>query len=385
MNLPIPTPVRDELGAAPAPSPSDETSTATGRAAVAGAVLATVAVVASMLVFLLRPGGDSAPVDAAVATVPGDRPMATHVAAVDPIPQDDPVDVLSDLEPVDPVEPVAAVPEVAAVPVPSVPDSPSPQLPTVVPPAPPSGQSSPLPPPPPPVPAPVLDVQSSYELDPGVHGVTISLGNTGDAPLTFELANAGDGYTTDAAVGDIDPGGSVDLWLELDVSADGAIDGEGPTPFEREVVVTSNGGDATITVAGQVEKPGFLVPDHASLPLVDYRATVSFTNVGGLPVSITELDAPGFTFGPLPDSIAAGATLEIEVAICSDGAEFLPLLINVPIPGWPFPGFRYGGGITVGTIEGSATTELSAQSVVFDPPSCQSVVVGPSDDLTLGG
>ena len=383
MNVQIPTPARDtEYRAATAVNPHDarlgavdDARTPTSRAAIAGAALATIAVVASMLVFLLRPSSGSTTTDAAASTVPAnDQPALTDAAAVDGTAGH------AAFTPGSGVQPVPTVPDIGAVPVPSVPHSPSSQLPTVVPPAPPSGQPAPPPTPPAPVPTPVLDVQSSYELDPGVHGVTISLTNTGDASLTFELANAGDGYTTDVAVGEIDPGASVDLWLDLDV----APDGDGPTPFERVVDVSSNGGHATITIAGQVEKPGFLVPDHASLPLVDYRAIVSFTNVGGLPVVITQLDAPGFTTGPIPDSVAPGETLDVEVAICADDADLLPVLINVPIPGAPFPGFHYGGEITVGTVEGSATTELSATSLLFVPPSCQPVVVGPSLDLTLG-
>lgn len=389
MNLQIPTPRRDECAATAPANPTDadhgaieHPRTPTSRTAIAGAALATIAVVASMLVFLLRPTGGPTTADAAMSTVPTDRPVPAQVDAVDAV---DPTTASAPVELGSELDPVPTVPDVGAVPVPSVPHSPSPQVPPVVPSAPPSGQSSPPPPPPPPVPAPVLDVQPSYQLDPGVHGVTISLSNTGDATLAFELADVGDGYTTDVASGDVDPGASVDLWLDLDVSGDVAPESGGPTPFERVVHVSSNGGDATITIAGQVEKPGFLVPDHASLPLVDYRATVSFTNVGGLPVVITELEAPGFTTGPIPDSVAPGETLEVEIAICADDAELLPVLVSVPIPGAPFPGFHYGGDITVGTVEGSATTELSTTSLLFDPPSCQPVVVGPSTDLTLGG
>ena len=346
------------------------------RRAVFGAVFATIAVVVSLLIFLVRPDDGAATTSPVGSTVPTSSPRQSSASQLEA----SAIGVATAAS-VPGLEPVPTVPDIGAVPVPTVPSSQAPQTPTVIPPAPPSGQTSPPPPPPPPTPTPVLHVQPSYRLDPGVHGVTISVANTGDAALTFALANVGEGYTTDAPAGDLEPGTSADLWLDLDV----APEGDGPTPFERTIKVTSTGGDATISITGQFEKPGFLVPDHASLPLVDYRATVSFTNVGGLPVTITQLDAPGFTYGPLPDTVEAGETFTIDVAICAADADLLPVFASVPIPGLPFPGFRYGGEVTVGTVEGSATTELSAMTPVFTPPTCDPVVVSPTADLTLGG
>ena len=81
---------------------------------------------------------------------------------------------------------------------------------------------------------------------------------------------------------------------------------------------------------------------------------------------------------------AAGRSIPSIDEIGCTSRTALPVFANVPIPGLPFPGFLYGGDVTVGTVEGVATTELSATSPVFAPPTCEPVIVTPTADLTLG-
>ena len=286
----------------------------------------------------------------------------------------------------DPVEPVPTVPEIA------VPDqidldgtvvggSPV-GAPDPVPEPPPPGPGAPDPgPPPPPPPAPELAAQAGYDLDPGILGVSITLQNEGDAPLAYELLNDGDGYSADAATGEIAPDGLAAIWLDLAV----APDGDGPTPFTRTVEVGSNGGNAEITVSGQVEKPGFLVVEAESVPIVDFRASVGFTNVGGLPLEITDVDAPGLTLSAIPDAIAAGETLTIELALC-DGDPLPPGSFSHPHPGDP--------GLVIHQIAAHVhvTTDVNAEVVTLhatvphlDRPSCEPVIDVPTLDLIPAG
>ncbi|MEM9038712.1 MAG: hypothetical protein AAGD33_02325 [Actinomycetota bacterium] len=364
------------------PATTDPAPDTVDRRTIAAAVAATIALLIAAVAFFATRGSSDVAADTAPTTpapevassAPDAAPTVTRpspaVEAIDPPP-------VVDLAPTPPSAGPSPVPTVDPV-GPATP-------PAVVPPAPSGGNSSPPPTPTPPLPSPELQVQTTYELDPGVHGVTISLHNQGDAVLDYELTNVGDGYQAAEPAGQLDAGASADVWIDLEVSPDG----DGPTPFERTVEIASNGGDAMITVTGQVEKPGHLVADHLSLPLIDHRATVSFTNIGGLPVSITEIDAPGFTWALLPDEVAAGETLELDVAICADDADQLPVLENVPVPG-PIDGFavlgyEFGGHFTVGTDHGTSTVELMATSVDFDPPSCEPIVMVPAFELTLGG
>ena len=373
------------IGPSDSPIHRSETDPAPGRVdrrTIAAAVAATIALLIAAVAFLATRSSSDVAADAAPTI------SAPQVASSAPDPSPTVSGPSPTVEAIDPppvVESAPAPPGAGPSPVPTVDPVGPATPPSVVPPAPSGGNSSPPPTPAPPLPAPELQVQLAYELDPGVHGVTISLHNQGDAILDYELTNVGDGYQTAEPAGQLDAGASSDVWIDLDV----APDGDGPTPFERTVEIASNGGDATITVTGQVEKPGHLVADHLSLPLIDHRATVSFTNVGGLPVSITEIDAPGFTWELLPDEVAAGDTLELDVAICADDADQLPILENVPVPG-PHDGFavlgwEFGGDFTVGTDHGTSTVELTAASVDFDPPSCEPIVMVPTFELTFGG
>lgn len=238
----------------------------------------------------------------------------------------------------------------------------------------------PPPPPPPPGPEPLLAAQGTYALDPGVLGLTIVLENDGDAPLHYELANAGDGYQVPAdATGEIAPGAVHDIWIDLDV----APEGDGPTTFTRTIEVTSDGGARSITVDGQVEKPGHLEAVLVSKPFVDYAATVELRNVGGLALDITGVDHPGLEIGPLPDQIAAGETIEVDVKICATVADQLPVFVAPP----PFPAglpYQYATTFELETDQSSAATTLTGSGPVFDPPSCTPVVTGPGT-LTLGG
>ncbi|MDY7105364.1 MAG: hypothetical protein S0880_29610 [Actinomycetota bacterium] len=236
------------------------------------------------------------------------------------------------------------------------------------------------PPPPPPAPEPLLAAQGTYSLDPGVLGLTIVLENDGDAPLHYELANNGDGYhaPTDAT-GEIVSGATQDVWIDLDATSEG----DGPTTFTRTIEVTSDGGTRSITVDGQVEKPGHLEAVLASMPFVDYAATVELRNVGELPLDITGVDHPGLKIGPLPEQIAAGETIEVEVKICATVADQLPVFVAPA----PFPAglpYQYATTFELETDENSAATTLNGSGPVFDPPSCTPVFEIP-DGLTLGG
>ena len=284
--------------------------------------------------------------------------LATSSVASSVAPDDDPDTSVPTLDPLpdDASEP-GPFPAVEDEPLPP----PDPQLPDLPPPGPPSNGAS-------------LSVTSHYQLDPGVDAVSIALANDGEADLHFEIANDGDGF--DATVnesGTIEPGGVADVWIELEVTAEG----EGPTPFSRIVEVESDGGDATVTIDGQVEKPGVLVAEFESIPLVDYRATLRFTNLGGLPIELSAVDAPGLTLAPLPDAVAAGETLELEVAICDDGAP--PVFFTTPIPANPLPMFHFASWVTLETPAGTATTSVAGTSIGFFPPSCDPVEPGPGD------
>ena len=129
-------------------------------------------------------------------------------------------------------------------------------------------------------------------------------------------------------------------------------------------------GDATIVVSGQVEKPGYLIADLADLPLVDHRGVVSFTNVGELPIEIVGVDAPGLTTAPIPTEVAAGATWELEIAICAD-TTIEPDLI------WTFDGQigpKYSSQVTVETPTSESTTTVSSFEAVVPLPSCLPVI-----------
>ena len=145
----------------------------------------------------------------------------------------------------------------------------------------------------------------------------------------------------------------------------------------------SDGGAAAVVVSGQVEKPGHLVAAFESLPFVDYRATVRFTNVGGLPLAITGLDAPGLAYAPLPDEIGAGESLDLEVAICAGGAP-LPVLVAHPNPPQPIPMFQIASWVTVETDANTESTQLHGWTFGFAPPSCETVFE-PIDGLLGAG
>lgn len=317
----------------------------------------------------------------------GDQPASAPAADGAPaaLPTSD-TQTVTGADGADRVEPVPTIPEIA------VPDqvdlagtvvggSPV-GVPDPVPEPPPPGPGAPDPgPPPPPPPAPDLAAQADYELDPGIVGVSITLQNEGDAPLAYELLNDGDGYSADAPIGEIAPDGLAAIWLDLAV----APDGDGPTPFTRTVEVGSNGGSAEITVSGQVEKPGFLVVEAESVPIVDFRASVGFTNVGGLPLEITDVDAPGLTLSAIPDAIAAGETLTIELALC-DGDPLPPGSFSHPHPGNP------GLVIHQLTAHVHVTTDVNAEVVTLhatvphlDRPSCEPVIDVPALDLLPAG
>ena len=236
----------------------------------------------------------------------------------------------------------------------------------------------------PPAPAGELVAQAEYLLDPGVDAVSIVLSNQGDLDLTYEIVNDGEGFSADQPAATIAAGASTNVWIELDVTAADP----GPTLFEQVVNVESDAGDATVTISGQVEKPGFVIADFDSVPFVDFRATLRFTNVGGLPVQIVGLDAPGLTTAPIPDEIAAGETYELEVAICEGGAP-IPTIVPLPQPIPLPPKFIIGGWVELETQTAPdaeptvARIDLQAMVLSFDPPDCTPVVVAPVGDITF--
>ncbi|MEL6891218.1 MAG: hypothetical protein AAFP84_06465 [Actinomycetota bacterium] len=361
---------------------NDERSAPVGL--IAGAIAATLLLVAVLAWTVLRSGEDAQPVPDAAPTVdavgaspesPVSRPDADVVEGAD----GDaalPVDVVSGPPDVDAIDPRAP----ADREVPAGPESPVDAPDPVAEPPAPSGPAN-TPEPEPQAPAPMLAAQATYELDPGVTGLSITLQNQGDAALEYDLLNVGDGYTADVPVGEIDAGGLASIWLDLDVSPAG----QGPTPFTRIVEVDSNGGTADITISGQVEKPGFLVVEADSVPLVDFRATVAFTNVGGLPLQITDVAAPGLTLSPIPDAIAAGETLEIELALCN-GDPLPPGSFSYPHP--TTPGMlihQLAAHVHLTTDVNAEVVTLSGTVVQLDRPSCEPVVAVPTNDLVLGG
>lgn len=244
----------------------------------------------------------------------------------------------------------------------------------------------PTPPPPPAsaelpeplAPSPVLDVQEHYSLDPGEDTLTAVFQNQGDAPLEFDLTNDGDGFNAAPAEGEIEPGDWTDVAITVDIPDPV---GAGPTPFTQILDVVSNGGSTTLAIDGQVETPGHLVADMVQVALVDYRATVSFTNDGGLELDLTGVEAPGLTLGPVPSSIAAGDTVELELAVCGNDA---PLPVKVPhaVQGQSLPLYQLAGWVTLETSENSETTQVTGTTWGFFPPSCEPVDPGP--DPVLG-
>jgi hypothetical protein len=124
------------------------------------------------------------------------------------------------------------------------------------------------------------------------------------------------------------------------------------------------------------------------LPLVEYRATLRFTNVGGLPVEIVGLDAPGLWYAPVPDEIAAGATYELDVAVCEGGAP-LPIIIPHPQPFPNLPTFTIGSTVVLETLADPADEPTTAETTVLgdvdviDPLDCTPVIAVPSVDLTI--
>ncbi len=295
--------------------------------------------------------------EAEVPVVPVVPAPAGEPAPVSPLP---PLPLPDDVDGGDDDQPGVAVPPVA----------PEPVGPETTEPAPPE----------PPAPAPVLAAQASHVLDPGVEALTVTLQNVGDATLHYEIVNDGDGFTSDQPSGEIGAGGFADVWVDLEV----APEGEGPTLFQRVLEVESDGGSTLITVDGQVEKPGHLIAEYHDLPMVDYRATVEFTNVGGLPLEITGIDAPDLTVGLIPDQIAAGETIEVDVAIC-EGATGLPVFVPHVNPALPLlPQYQIVSWVTLETDQNTESTTVSSWTLGFDPPSCQSVVEPVTDDIVLG-
>ena len=315
----------------------------------------------------------------AFAAVGGDDPPDARPPAVTPdvTATDGSTDAVS-IPPIQPV--VSTVPERTLAPVEPTPVVPPPIAPPVVPPV----ETSPPGPPPS---AAVLVVQPAYTLDPGVHGVAIRLANHGDLTLDFSIDNDGDGFSADRPSGTIAPASSEDIWIDLDATSDG----DGPTPIEQVVHVVSNGGEAAVTIDGQVEKPGHVIAEFADVPVVDNRATVRFANVGGLSVEITGVDAPGLRVAPLPERIGAGQTLEVDVAFCA-GDGLPPIYVPLPQPQSPGPHpptFLVGSWVALETVAGSADeaviarTELRAVVTAFVPLDCSPVVETPVDELAL--
>lgn len=347
----------------PAPTSSNDDEPA--RAWVVAAVLATAVLLGAIAWTIARPDRAVAPPASATADPTATSHVPTSPSVV--VPEVQPVDTLTPVEVVPtPIDTDIAEADPVAVP-PAAPEPPTTQPPveTV----------------PPPVAAPELVAQTTYELDPGVHGVSISIANQGDAPLSFSIANDGDGFAADTPSGSIDVGGQASIWIDLDLP----VAGEGPTPFERVVEVTSDGGDASITVTGQIEKPGFLVVEAPSVPLVEFRATVRFTNVGGLPLEIAEIVAPGLTLSPVPDEIGPGETLEIDVAMCAND-PLPPGYVVVPNPAQPLQQlYQVTTHVVVVTDVNADQAVLQSTTAHFDRPSCQPDVELPEPVISLGG
>lgn len=348
-------------------TPSDSSN----RGAVIAAVIATVVLFAAMGLVLVR-GAESS---TAATPSPTEQPSVVPISTTPPTsPQINP-------EPTVPVVPVP--PSITAPPVDTTPPVvPEPVAPPVAPPV------ETIPPVVPPGPAGELAVQADYVLDPGVDAVSIVLSNHGDLELNYEIVNDGEGFNADQPAGAIDAGASANVWIALDLVSDG----DGPTLFQQAVVVESDGGDAVIAISGQVEKPGFIVAEFESLPIVDYRATVRFTNLGGLPVDIVGLEAPGLRYAPIPEQIAAGETLELDVAVCDGGAP-LPIMIPMVQPFPAPPKFAIGSSVTLETVAGPDaeaqvnSTNLLGNVDTFEPLDCSPIVAVPVGDITiaLGG
>lgn len=346
------------------PGPTDDGAERSDwRAQLAAGLAAVLLVAAAVALFASRTG--NSPADGAAATPPV---VSDGVAATVPA-----VPAVGDVPAV--AEEEIAPPVVAEVPDPGPADG---AMPPAVPgldvQEPPTAVTPPVPPAPEaPAPAPMLGGQLVYELDPGVDNLTVTLANEGSAPLTFSVGDGAE-FSVDSPTGEIAAGGTYDLWVELAVDADG----DGPTLYEVPIDVTSNGGDATIVVSGQLEKPGYLVADFADLPLVDHRGVVSFTNVGELPIEIVGLDAPGLTTAPIPDDVAPGTTWELEIAICADTTLEPDLL-------WSLDGqvvVRYDSWVTVETPSSESTTTVSSPGAGTPLPSCEPII-DPIDVIVL--
>lgn len=381
------TTVLDEI-ASPSPTESDSTSPAiaTGtatpavilpesrpapnRAAIASSVIATLVLLATIAFVVFRsngtetaaPGPTASPSVAAGAesTVPDVAAASTSTDAAGGGSA-----VAVSTAPTVPAGPAITSPALDVTP-PMVPAPVEPPAPSPV---------DTLPPVEPPAPVGELAVQADYVLDPGVDAVSVLLSNSGDRALSYEISNDGAGFTADQPAGVIDPGGSENVWIDLDLVAEG----DGPTPFEQVVQITSDGGDAAVTISGQVEKPGFVIAELEDMPIVDYRATVKFTNVGGLPVEITGIEAPGLTFGLISDQIAAGETIDVDVLVCASAG---PLPINTPFGSSTL----IGSAVTLETVGGPDvepqlnTTKLLGPVDSFEPLDCSPMV-----DVPVGG
>lgn len=282
-----------------------------------------------------------------------------------------------------PPPPAPTPPAPSAIPVSPIDDTPAAVTPPVAPPP----NPPPFEPPPPvvpPAPSGKLIAQAEYALDPGVDAVSVALANQGEVALAYEIVNDGEGFAADVPTGEIAPGDASDVWIQLAITSEG----DGPTVFERAIQIESDGGDAVVTVVGQVEKPGFVVAEFESLPLVDYRATVRFTNVGGLPVEIIGVESPGLEHAPVPQEIAANETLELDIAICATG-ETLPIFAPHPQPVPQPPSFTIGSWVSIETRSGPdaesevATTTLMAHVPAFTPLDCTPVVDVPTGDIAL--
>ncbi len=266
---------------------------------IVGAIVATLMRVAAAIVALAGSGDGSSEETADLAPMPSSAvpvPSTTVAADLDPAPGEDGDGATDVLEPV----PV----------VPSLPDEgpeiaePDVVIPPVAPPAP-SGQQPPVPTSSPAAPQADLSVQATMSLDPGVLATSLRIENVGDAPLDYAVAAVGAGFDVDAPAGTVAAGAHLDLWVTIDATA---VDG-GPTPFERDIEITSNGGTATVTITGQVEKPGHVIADFESVPLAAYRSTVTFTNVGGLAMAIVAIASPPTLVNVTVERYAASGTL----------------------------------------------------------------------------
>lgn len=351
----------------------DDPHTAPHRGAVIAATVATIALIVTILFVVVS---NDEPSEASSAAPGGSADLVLSppdlTAATTGPPAAGPNESTLPLQPAAPTITVPA------------PDTTPPAVPPAV--APPAVAPPVEPPPPvqPPPPSGELAVQASYELDPGVDALSVALTNQGDLALAYVIINEGSGFTADQPVGNIEPGASVDVWVDLDL----ASNGDGPTKFEQVVEIQSDGGDASVAISGQVEKPGSVIAEFATLPLIDYRATLQFTNVGGLPVDIVGLEATGLRFSPVPQQIAAGETLELDVAVCAGGPS-LPIIIPRPQPQPNPPTFTIGSKIVLETLadpDGDPTiveTLVLGDVDVITPLDCSPVIAVPAFDLTI--